>query len=432
MIDDRSSIQARRSISPTTGKSFGSPYRRSPPNCSLNLDISSPGRRSNTAHSHQHDADVSRFFSQTSKLRNTVSGEVLEQNFREKLADLSRALVSEKEANISLEKRYCEEVEYRANLEGKLLEYERLLRTAEESLLQEKSFADMRESELTTELEKEKGYRQISDQQVISAKVEISTMSKEHQDHVRETSRKIQDLTSEVSRHSHDASSLRKEMEENKNAADRRQQRLIEDLRQTEDQRAHLDQVYHASVTKVAEVESNLASVRQELNGQIKTLKDKLEKEAADRHHMEEAHLRETRALNERIRMLGESLQEEQEVLSKTKEDLQNTTLGRDRLQTRLNHLMDEATEMRKEMSAKRAEYEGKLENEVDLREKTQAELSDKNVQCEQVNPNSKICCKLLSPVRRPELVKFEHTVRISAARANGLVLQCLAGETTS
>jgi len=89
---------------------------------------------------------MSRFFTQTSNLRNTVCGEVLEQNFREKLADLSRALVSEKEANISLEKRYCDEVEYRANLEGKLLEYERLLRSAEESILHEKSISEMREA----------------------------------------------------------------------------------------------------------------------------------------------------------------------------------------------------------------------------------------------------------------------------------------------
>jgi hypothetical protein len=151
MLDERSSIHHRTSLSPSGGRSaissISSPMRRlSPPiHSSLHADVNSPGRRSLASHD-KHDSNMSRFFTQTSNLRNTVCGEVLEQNFREKLADLSRALVSEKEANISLEKRYCDEVEYRANLEGKLLEYERLLRSAEESILHEKSISEMREA----------------------------------------------------------------------------------------------------------------------------------------------------------------------------------------------------------------------------------------------------------------------------------------------
>ena len=176
ILDDRSSIQARHSISPSAGKSFSSPVRsRMSPTSkgSMHVDASSPAYRSSISNTQQHDADLSRFFSQTSKLRNTVSGEVLEQNFREKLADLSRALVSEKESNISLEKRYCEEVEYRAGLESKVLEYERLLQNAEEGFFQEKSMGEMREAKLNSDLEKEKGCRQVSDQQVIAAKLEL-------------------------------------------------------------------------------------------------------------------------------------------------------------------------------------------------------------------------------------------------------------------
>jgi len=45
-------------------------------------------------------------------------------------------------------------------------------------------------------------------------------------------------------------------------------------------------------------------------------LKDKLDKEAADRIHLEESHQREVRTLNDRTRSLGDSLQEEQEVVS--------------------------------------------------------------------------------------------------------------------
>jgi hypothetical protein len=57
---------------------------------------------------------VSRLFKKVNHVRNSVSGEVLDQNFRENLSDLSRTLVSEKESNISLERRYGDEVEYRA------------------------------------------------------------------------------------------------------------------------------------------------------------------------------------------------------------------------------------------------------------------------------------------------------------------------------
>jgi hypothetical protein len=191
ILEERSTIHQQSGTSPEAGRSLiSSPVRKmSPPSIgsSVHVDVSSPGRRSSN-----HDHDVSRLFAQTSRLRNTVSGEVLEQNFREKLADLSRALVSEKEANISLERRYCEEVEYRASLESKLLEYERLLRNAEESILHERSQAEMREGELTSELEKERGYRHVSDQQLVATKVELSGLMKDHQEHVRETSRKIQ------------------------------------------------------------------------------------------------------------------------------------------------------------------------------------------------------------------------------------------------
>lgn len=339
MLEERSTIHQQNSTSPDTGRSLiSSPVRKmSPPSngSRLHVDVQSPGRRS--AGHPNHDSDVSTLFAQTSRLRNTVSGEVLEQNFREKLADLSRALVSEKEANISLERRYCEEVEYRASLESKLLEYERLLRNAEESILHEKSRAEMREGELTSELEKEKGYRHVSDQQLVATKVELSGLTKDHQEHVRETSRKIQvaashhvcclprgktmcgvawttgcrtlaqhaclpfvsihlngillrqELNSEVSRSSHECTVLKKELEEHKNAADRRQQRLLEDLRQTEDQRAHLDKLYHTSTEKVAEVESELAHVRQDLSHQVKVLKEKLEKETADKNHQQVA-----------------------------------------------------------------------------------------------------------------------------------------------
>ena len=346
LLGESTPMNRRQSASPPSGLvSSNSPSRRlSSPvggnSKNLQLDISSPGRRTSSSYGRngsyaQHDMEVSNLFKQTSTLRNTVSGEVLEQNFREKLSDLSRALVSEKEANISLERRYCEEVEYRAGLEGKLLEYERLLRSAEESLLHEKSLAEMRETELSADLDKERGYRQVSDQQVISTKVELSELNKTHQDHVRESSRKIQELNNEVSRHSHESSVLKKEIEEHKNAADRRQQRLLEDLRQTEDQRAHLDKVYHASVAKVSDTESQLAHVRQDLSTQIKVLKEKLEKAGLDSQHAEDAHAREVRALNDRIRSLGDSLQEEQDVLSKTKEDLHSTTQARDRLQVR-------------------------------------------------------------------------------------------------
>jgi predicted nucleic acid-binding Zn-ribbon protein len=69
--------------------------------------------------------------------------------------------------------------------------------------------------------------------------------------------------------------------------ADRRQQRLLEDLRQTEDQRTHLDKLYHSSTAKVAEVESELAHVRQDLSHQIKVLREKLEKEIADKDHQQ-------------------------------------------------------------------------------------------------------------------------------------------------
>ena len=72
--------------------------------------------------------------------------------------------------------------------------------------------------------------------------------------------------------HSHECSVLKKEIEEHKHSAERRQQRLLEDLRQTEDQRAHLDKVYHASVAKVAEVEAQLASVRQDLGAQVQLM----------------------------------------------------------------------------------------------------------------------------------------------------------------
>ena len=192
MLEERSTIQQHHSTSPHTGRSLvGSPLRKmSPPSngSSLHVDMTSPGR----ATLNNHDGDVSKFFAQTSRLRNTVSGEVLEQNFREKLADLSRALVAEKESNISLERRYCEEVEYRASLEGKLLEYERLLRHAEESIMHEKSRADMRESELISELEKEKGHRHVAEQQLVATKVELSGLTKDHQEHVRETSKRIQ------------------------------------------------------------------------------------------------------------------------------------------------------------------------------------------------------------------------------------------------
>lgn len=385
---DRSSISiyGRHALSPGGSKSaVGSPSRRlSPiPNGSLQVDVHSSERKSKAYAS--HDSDMSRLLNQSTHLRNSVSGEVLEQNFREKLADLSRALVSEKEANVSLERRYCEEIEYRGSLEAKLLEYERLLRAAEESLLSEKARSEMREDELTSDLEKERGYRHVSDQQLISTKVELSELTKEHQEHTRETSRKISELNSEVSRHSHECSVLKKEMEEHKVAADRRQQRLLDDLRQTEDQREHLNKVYHSSVAKVSDLESELSNVRHDLNAQIKTLKEKIEKEKADRIHLEEAHQREVRTLNDRITSLGDSLQGEQEVLSKTKDDLNSTALARDRLQARLNHLMDEATEMRKEMSVKRSEFEAKLEAENDQRERIEAQLSDKTSQCEQV-----------------------------------------------
>jgi chromosome segregation ATPase len=328
-----------------------------------------------------HESDVSRLFKQASHLRNSVSGEVLEQNFREKLADLSRALVSEKEANISLERRYCDEVEYRASLEGKLLEYERLLRSAEESLLLEKSQSEMREAELLSNLEKEKGYRQASEQQVISTKVEFSELNKAHQ----ESLRRIQDLTNEVTRCTTEISLSKKETEEHKRGADQRQQRLIEDLRQTEDQRSHLDKLYQSSVAKVADMEALLEKTRSDLTSQIKILSDKLEREFADRTEAEETHVREIRALNDRIRSLGDSLQAEQEVLSKTKDDLLSASQARDRLQTRLNHLTDESMEMRKEMSAKRAEYENKLGLENDARERVEAQLADKCAQYEQV-----------------------------------------------
>ena len=56
-------------------------------------------------------------------------------------------------------------------------------------------------------------------------------------------------------------------------------------------------------------------------------------------------------------------------------------------VQARLNHLMDEATEMRKEMSAKRVEYEGKLEQEADARERTESQLAEKTAQLTQVSP---------------------------------------------
>ena len=146
-----------------------------------------------------------------------------------------------------------------------------------------------------------------------------------------------------------------------------------------------LNKVYHSSVAKVSDLESELSNVRHDLNAQIKTLKEKIEKEKADRIHLEEAHQREVRTLNDRITSLGDSLQGEQEVLSKTKDDLNSTALARDRLQARLNHLMDEATEMRKEMSVKRSEFEAKLEAENDQRERIEAQLSDKTSQCEQV-----------------------------------------------
>ena len=98
---------------------------------------------------------------------------------------------------------------------------------------------------------------------------------------------RLQELNGEVSRSSHECTVLRKELEEHKSAADRRQQRLLEDLRQTEDQRAHLDKLYHTSTEKVAEVESELAHVRQDLSHQVKVLKDKLEKETADKNHQQ-------------------------------------------------------------------------------------------------------------------------------------------------
>ena len=380
MMDERS---FRQNFSPAKGRhNSSSPglSRRSPPS-TMQADALSPEKRS----IFPHESDVSRLFKQASHLRNSVSGEVLEQNFREKLADLSRALVSEKEANISLERRYCDEVEYRASLEGKLLEYERLLRSAEESLLLEKSQAEMREAELLSNLEKEKGYRQASEQQVISTKVEFSELNKAHQDHVRESSRRIQDLTNEVTRYTTEISVSKKETEEHKRGADQRQQRLIEDLRQTEDQRSHLEKLYQSSVAKVADMEALLEKTRSDLTLQIKILSDKLEREFADRTEAEETHVREIRALNDRIRSLGDSLQAEQEVLSKTKDDLLSASQARDRLQTRLNHLTDESMEMRKEMSAKRVEYENKLGLENDARERVEAQLADKCAQYEQV-----------------------------------------------
>ena len=371
-----------KSVAYSSSSTLGSPSRRlSPiPNGSLQVDVHSSGRKANgiKTFTTPRDHDVSHLMIQSSHLRNSVCGEVLEQNFREKLADLSRALVSEKEANISLEKRYCDEIEYRGSLESKMLEYERLLRVAEESLVSEKSRAEAREEDLISELEKEKSYRHLSEQQLIATKVQLAELSKEHQDHTRESVRKVSELNSEVSRHSHQCSVMKKELEEHKLAAERRQQRLLDDLRQTDDQREHLNKVYHASVAKVADLESELASVRQDLNAQIKVLKEKLEKEHADRIHMDDLHQREVRTLNDRIRSLGDSLQGEQDVLTKTKDDLNSTTLARDRLQARLNHLMDEATEKRKE-------YEAKLKAEIDQRERLETHLTDKNSEFEQV-----------------------------------------------
>jgi hypothetical protein len=362
-----------RHASPTTIKPLASPGARGTPHApgssrsNLHIDLSSPVCKSSPLDS-KYETDTSRLFSQASKLRNSLSGDVLEQNFREKLSDLSRALVSEKEANLSLEKRYCEEVEYRATLEGKLLEFERLLRTAEESLLNEKSLSEVREAEVHTSLEKEKGLRHLADQQLLSTKLELSEVSKKYQEHVQQASRKIADL------------------DEQKQAADKRLQRLTEDLRQTEDQREHLDRVYHASVAKVAEIEALLTSVRGDLGAQVKSLKEKLEKESADRNHLEDTHLRETRTLNDRIRSLTDTLEEEKALLGKAKEELQTMTQARDRLQTRLNHLMDEATDLRKELGNKRMEFETKIEAEIDLREKTENMLIEKTAQYEQVS----------------------------------------------
>ena len=100
-------------------------------------------------------------------------------------------------------------------------------------------------------------------------------------------SRLPQELNGEVSRASHECTVLKKELQEHKVDADRRQQRLLEDLRQTEDQRAHLDKLYHSSTAKVAEVESELAHVRQDLSHQVKVLREKLEKEIADKDHQQ-------------------------------------------------------------------------------------------------------------------------------------------------
>ena len=381
MLQDRTS---RHNISPTH-RQVTSPGRKMSPlplvshQADLSSRLSSPGRSYHTSRS-LTDSE-SRSLSQASKLRNSVSGEALEHNFRDKLQDLSRALVSEKEANISLEKRYCDEVEYRATLEGKILEYERLLRTAEESLLHDKSLAEARESELSAGIDKERGLRQVSDQQLLSVKIELSELQSRYQEDTRESERRLHGL------------------EEQKQALDRRQQRLAEDLRQTESQREHLDTVYHASVARVAELDRNVQDLEaqikaereewnvqrqtasansQSLGLQVQTLKDKLSKETSERSLLEDSHLREKRALNDRVRALSDSLQEEQSVLAKTKDELHTMTQGRDRLQTRLNHLSDEATELRKEFSAKRGEFETKLESEADLREKAEKLVAEK------------------------------------------------------
>jgi len=212
-----------------------------------------------------------------------------DSSLRDKVIEMSKSLQKEKESYIALEKRYGDEILARSDLELKTHEQEQIIRDLQERLANAEELGEVRLREVERELERQRTLREQAEDALGRLKEKLSKMSNERELERAQYDSQQQNLEKQIRTLTQEVHNLKRQMEERDGAARLREERLMEELRQTDEQRTYAEERCLKMVQQTREeMDAHLLTLKTEYEDRIEELTERLSRSERDRAMLED------------------------------------------------------------------------------------------------------------------------------------------------